>query len=215
MISARSRQEDRVNAATHVVGLGIALVGGASLLTRAEPGLETRIVLGFSGGWVVLYLASILYHSVEEGPGKKFFSAFDRGAIFILIAASYTPLALLPSLPGGIGVLLGLVWIPAGIGISGEIAALFAADGTRFERLSMLLYLAQGWLPTLIYGRAVLEQASWPLVGCMVGSAIVYSIGVFFYRRSSIPWNHAIWHAAIVIGSLINFAGMGALLKLA
>ena len=79
----------------------------------------------------------------------------------------------------------------------------------------MLLYLAQGWLPALIYGRAVLEQASWPLVACMVGSAVVYSIGVFFYRRSSIPWNHAIWHAAIVIGSLINFGGMGALLKLA
>ena len=215
MILVARLPADRVNAGIHVVGLGIALVGGAWLLSRAEPGLETRIVLGFTGAWAVLYLASILYHSVEEGPATKLFSAFDRGAIFILIAASYTPLALLPSLPGGIGVLLGLVWIPAGIGISGEIAALFAADGTRFERLSMLLYLAQGWLPALIYARAVLEQASWPLVGCMVGSAVVYSVGVFFYRRSSIAWNHAIWHAAIVIGSLINFGGMGALLKLA
>ena len=150
MTSVARLQEDRVSAGIHVIGLGIALVGGAWLLSRAEPGLETRIVLGFAGAWIVLYLASILYHSVAEGLAKKLFSAFDRGAIFILIAASYTPLVLLPSLPGGIGVLLALVWIPAGIGVGGEIATLFAADGKRFERLSMVLYLAQGWLPALI-----------------------------------------------------------------
>ncbi len=71
----------------------------------------------------------------------------------------------------------------------------------------------QGLAPVLLYGRTIFGRLSRASLGFLFGSMIVYGAGLIFYRRPEIPWNHVTWHAAIVLGCLLNFGGVRQLLR--
>jgi hemolysin III len=139
-----SRGEEIANSVSHGVGLVAALAGFPLLVVAATRSGQLAAVVGasvFASSAVLLYLSSTLYHALPESKAKRVFRVLDHGAIFLLIAGTYTPFTL-GVLRGAWGyTLFGLVW---GLAVLGVVAQ--SAGGVRFPRLSTAIYLGMGWL---------------------------------------------------------------------
>src|SRR3989441_11136785 len=149
--------EEIANSLSHGVGLGFAIAATPILIIttiRYGSAWNTVGVSVFAASMVTLYLASTLYHALTHDRAKQFFRILDHGAIFLLIAGTYTPFTL-GVLRGPWGwTLFGLVWTLAAIGLIKK-----AVFGVRYVWLSVILYLIMGWLaviaaPQIQIGRA-------------------------------------------------------------
>src|SRR5690606_23726581 len=134
---------ERFNSISHLAGAGLALAGAIVLVTLAARLGDPWKLVSFSiyGAMLVtLYVFSTMYHSVR-GRAKEILRKFDHCAIYLLIAGTYTPFALV-SLRGSWGWwLLGIVWSLALFGIVQELWL-----GRRTRVLSLILYVLMGWL---------------------------------------------------------------------
>ena len=208
--------EDQAAAAVHVFGFVLAAILGARLL-RASRRLaltvpQRRAVLVFIWAWLALYSASVAFHLAPAGTLRQLLMAFDQGAIFILVAAGWAPLAPFRMAPEQGGRLLVVLWFLAGLGIVLAMVAGFAERHVVLHRLGFALYLVQAAVPFVLYGRALwrrLSPASRVFIG---GSMVIYGVGLIFYRMTGMPWNHEIWHLAIILGCVMNFRGFSGLL---
>jgi len=150
----------------------------------------------YGGAMVLMFLCSAAYHMVPVMDWKVFLRRIDQAAIFLKIAGTYTPFALL-KMGGSLGVgLFSTVWVIALLGVG-----MILAMGQKRRRLLVLLYLALGWL-----GLAFL----WPLMMSMsvlafallgTGGAL-YSIGVIFHIWESLPFSNAIWHLFVLAATI-------------
>jgi hemolysin III len=153
----------------------------------------------FAGAMILMYLSSTLYHLLPESRAKRVFRVLDHGAIFILIAGTYTPFTL-GVLRGAWGwTLLGLVW---GMGILG--LTLKVTGILQHPRLSTGLYLAMGWL-ILIAIRPFLSSV--PLAGILwlLAGGIAYTAGVAFFAAERIRYSHFVWHLFVILGTACHF----------
>lgn len=148
---------------------------------------------------VLLYLASTLYHALPGSAAKRVFRALDYGAVFLLIAGTYTPFTL-GALRGAWGwTLLGLIWTLAVLGV------LFTAvGGVRYPRLSTGLYLGMGWL-ILIAIRPLWLHV--PLAGLLwlLAGGLAYTVGVGFLMAREMRYGHFVWHLFVLAGSTCHF----------
>ena len=208
--------EDQAAALLHVLGLVITGVLGAGLWnlaskTGAKPA-QRRAVTVFVVAWVVLYTASVAFHLAPAGTMRQLLMAFDQGAIFILIAAGWAPLAPFRMPPGQGRMLLLILWSLAGPGIVLSLIAGFSEQHVLLHRLGFALYLAQATVPFVLYSRGLMRRLSYASMGFIGGSMVIYSAGLVFYGLTGMPWHHVAWHLAIVLGCVVNFAGMRRLL---
>ncbi len=193
---------EKFNSITHLVGASLALVGGAVLVTLAAlEGDVAKIVsyTVYSVTLFALYFASTLYHSFP-GRAKKIFRVIDHQAIYLLIAGTYTPIAVVVLRSAGGWWLLGAVWFLA---IFGMVLDAVRRTGPRIG--SILLYLAMGWMCMLALDslQVLLPPAS--LVWLLVGGAF-YTSGIVFYVLDSwYPWCHGIWHLFVLAGSISHY----------
>ena len=193
---------EKFNSITHLVGASLALVGGAVLVTLAAlEGDVAKIVsyAVYSVTLFALYFASTLYHSFP-GRAKKIFRVIDHQAIYLLIAGTYTPIAVVVLRSAGGWWLLGAVWFLA---IFGMVLDAVRRTGPRIG--SILLYLAMGWMCVLALDslQVLLPPAS--LVWLLVGGAF-YTSGIVFYVLDSwYPWCHGIWHLFVLAGSISHY----------
>ena len=196
---------ERFNSISHLVGASLALVGGAVLVTMAAMEGDVAKIVSFSiyaFTLFVLYFASTLYHSFP-GRAKKVFRVIDHQAIYLLIAGTYTPIAVVVLKSTGGLWLLGAVWAMATFGI--------VLDGVRRTgpRIgSLLLYLAMGWFCMLAMDSltVLLPPASmrWLIVG-----GVFYTSGIIFYVLDSwYPWCHGVWHLFVLAGSISHYFAM-------
>ena len=193
---------ERFNSISHLVGASLALVGGAVLITMAAmEGGAARIASYsvYAGTLFVLYLASTLYHSFP-GRAKTFFRVVDHQAIYLLIAGTYTPIAVVALNSAGGWWLLGGVWFMA---IFGMVLDAVRRTGPRVG--SLILYVAMGWFCVLALDSllVVLSPASitWLFVG-----GVFYTSGIVFYVLDSwYPWCHGIWHLFVLAGSISHY----------
>ena len=119
----------------------------------------------------------------------------DHGAIYVLIAGTYTPFTL-GALRGPWGwTPLGLIWGLAGLGI-----VLKAMGGIRYPRASLALYLAMGWLVVVAARPLWLHVPAWGLVWLAAGG-LAYTAGVGFYAASRLPYRHFVWHLFVLAGT--------------
>jgi hemolysin III len=135
-----------------------------------------------------------------RGRAKDVLRKFDHCAIYLLIAGSYTPFALV-SLRGAWGwSLLGAVWTLAVLGIVQEI---WLANGARV--LSLVIYVVMGWLALV---------AIWPLwlalkpagIAWLVTGGALYTIGIVFYAADrKLRHGHGVWHLFVLAGSACHF----------
>ena len=133
--------EERLNSLSHGIGALLGIVGLIFLITYSNSTLEIVSVSIYGISVIVLFLASTLYHAVQNEHQRYYFRIVDHISIYVLIAGTYTPVTLI-TLSGSKGWLLfGLVW---GIAVIGTILKLFFTG--QFNVLSTLLYLVMGWL---------------------------------------------------------------------
>src|SRR5438034_3329705 len=197
-----SSAEERANSISHGLGLVASLIAAPVLVTTAIRAGGASTIIGsavFAMTMVGLYLASTLYHSLPETRGKGFFRILDHAAIFLLIAGTYTPFTLgVMRGPWGWTLLL-LIWILA---ITGLI--LKAVPGTRYSRLSIVLYVVMGWM-AVIATRPILAQVPMPGILWIVAGGLAYMGGLVFFGMHRLRFNHLIWHLFVLVGTICHF----------
>jgi hemolysin III len=198
----QSRGEEIANSVSHGVGLAAALAGTPFLLTTAaNQGTTLNVVAAgvFAATTILLYLASTIYHAIRHSPAKKVFRTIDHGAIFLLIAGTYTPFTL-GVLRGGWGwSLFGVVWALAILGVT-----LKAIDVLQHPVASTALYIGMGWLAVVAIRPFWLNV---PLAGTMLllAGGIAYTGGVAFYSNQRLRYSHLLWHLCVLTGTVCHY----------
>jgi len=198
----QSLGEEIANSVSHGIGLVAALVGTPFLLVAAvQRGAAGAIVSAsvFAATTLLLYLASTLYHALPRNKAKRVFRALDHGAIFLLIAGTYTPFTL-GVLRGAWGwTLFGIVW---GLAVAGVV--LKAVGRPRYPVLSTCLYLGMGWL-VLIAVRPLWFRVPHPGLLWLLVGGIAYTAGVAFFAAQRVRYSHFVWHLFVLTGTACHF----------
>jgi hemolysin III len=193
---------ERFNSISHLVGAALALAGSVLLIVLAARLGDPWKIVSFSiyGAMLVaLYGFSTLYHSVR-GRAKNVLRKFDHCSIYLLIAGSYTPFALV-SLRGAWGwSLLGTVW---GLALLGILQEIWFAKGARV--LSLVIYVLMGWLALVAV--EPLWQALTPAgFAWLVAGGVFYTVGIIFYATDhKVRHGHGLWHLFVLAGSICHF----------
>ncbi len=189
------------NAISHGIGALAALVGAAYLIAasaHSSPWIHASCAV-FSVTLVLVYLCSTLYHSLVRTRARHIFQVLDHSAIYLLIAGTYTPFALV-SLHGGIGWLLfGVVWTLA---VAGVIFKSFAVD--RFAVASALVYLFQGWIAVFAIHPLLIAIGRHGVLWLGAGG-LAYTLGIFFFALDRLRYFHATWHLFVLAGSVAHY----------
>ena len=193
---------ERFNSISHLVGASLALVGGGVLVTISAFEGDAAKIASYSVYAVtlfLLYLASTLYHSFP-GRAKLFFRVVDHQAIYLLIAGTYTPIAVVVLKSVGGWWLLGGVWALA---LFGMVLDAVRRTGPRIG--SLILYVAMGWLCVLAVDSLLVLLPRESFVLLFVGG-IFYTTGIVFYILDSwYPWGHCVWHLFVLAGSISHY----------
>jgi len=197
-----SLAEERVNVGTHALGLLLSVAGLLALVTRATLTGSTRQLVSFSVfavSMIALYAASTAYHASRRPKLRMRLRTVDHSSIYLLIAGTYTPFALV-TLQGPIGwTIFGITW---GMAATGIILKLFFTG--RFRLASTLIYLFMGWLIVFFIKPLI---AALPTTGLawLLGGGIAYTLGALLYSIHRIPYNHALFHGFVLLGTICHF----------
>jgi hemolysin III len=201
--------EELVNALTHGVGAAASVVGAAIVIWVALATGEAGYVAGaavYGVALVMLYTASTLYHSARREVLKRRLRVLDHCAIYVFIAATYTPLALVALTGAWRWGVLGGIW---GIAAAGVVYKLFLLG--RFPRFSTFTYLGMGWLAVialpLMLGTLETVTIAW-----IVAGGVAYSAGTIFFHTKRIRFAHGIWHGFVLTGSVCHYLAIVGLL---
>ena len=198
---------------THFIGALFAVAALVLLIIKSSHTGSSWHVVSFSvfgSALVLLYLASSVYHIVpKESIWKSRLQVVDHSMIFLLIAGTYTPIAL-TALRGGWGwSLFGVVWGLAIAGIS--IKVIGPLRRSVPHALIVAIYAVMGWIAIV---------AIVPLVNLLSGGALAllfsggaaYTLGIIFFaldtmveRKSKWYGHHEIWHLFVIAGSVCHF----------
>ncbi len=202
---AQSLGEEIANAVSHGVALMAAVIASPFLIIVAARRGGPAVVVGasvFAMAMVVLYLTSTLYHALPGSRAKRILRVFDHGAIFLLIAGTYTPFTL-GVLRGGWGwTMFGLVWGLAIIGI-----AMKSLAGPRLPVLSTCLYIGMGWLGLIAIRPLWLHLPRAGLLWLVAGG-VAYTAGVAFYAAERPRYMHFLWHLFVMTGTACHFVAV-------
>lgn len=194
--------EEVANSVTHGVGWLLSLFGLAILVTFAAitgGALRVASCAVFGSTLVLLYAASTLYHALPSDRAKHVFRVLDHSAIFLLIAGTYTPLALV-AVGGPWGwSLFGAVWALAAVGV-----LLNTIAHGRWRWLSITLYVTMGWLVVIAIKPLLTSVDTGVLVLIVVGG-LAYTVGLVFYGWRRLPYSHAVWHLFVLAGSVLHY----------
>ncbi len=196
---------ERFNGYTHLGGALLATAGAAVLIVLASLKGDPWRISAFAvygASLVFLYTASTLYHSTR-GRAKAVFRKIDHSAIYLLIAGTYTPFALV-TLNGPWGwTLFGLVWGLAVVGIAQE---LLFARGARVP--SLVIYLVMGW-SAIAAAVPLVESLGWTGLAWVAAGGVIYTAGIVFYVfDEKVRHFHGIWHLFVMGGSAIHYAAV-------
>lgn len=190
----------------HGIGVVLALIGVTVLIFQASAGGNPGMTIAawIYGLCLVGALAiSFTYNMLPHSELKWIMRRLDHSAIFILIAATYTPF-LQPGIaedPAMLRLLIG-IWIMAGLGVA--LKCLFPG---RHDRLALLLYLAMGWSGLLTFRSIALYLPSASVVMVVVGG-MVYTMGVVFHLWRRLRFQNAIWHGFVVAAAAIHYVAV-------
>ncbi|MFD2519230.1 PAQR family membrane homeostasis protein TrhA [Salinimicrobium flavum] len=195
-------KEERWNILTHAAGLALSIAGLILLLLKAYEYDSLRLTLSFLAfalGLILLYAASTFYHSAKDPVLRYRLKILDHIAIFILIAGSYTPFALI-TLGGTTGwIIFGVTW---GIALTGTILKIFFTG--KYKILSTIMYVVMGWI--IIFAiKPLVENLSEAGLWWLFSGGVSYTVGAVFYSINRIDYNHALFHLFVLGGSLCHY----------
>lgn len=191
-------KDELANAITHGIGFLLSIPALVMLIVFAAQKnsvlhMVSFIIFGVS--MLLLYLFSTMLHSFKPSKVKNLFAILDHSAIYILIAGTYTPLALV-TLNGALGwTLFGIVW---GLAIVGVAFKCFLIH--KFKILSTIFYLIMGWLVIIAF-QPLYQNLTGKGFMLLLTGGILYSVGTIFYLWKNLPYSHAIWHLFVIAGN--------------
>lgn len=205
MLPTYSGGEETMNMVTHIVGgsIGIAALIGClikAIINGSTVAIISAVIYGFC--MILLYTVSSIYHGLKPCTGKKVMQILDHCAIYLLIAGTYTPIALLSIAPAYPAIGYGLTvfqW-----GMAGLAVTLTAIDLKRYKVFSMICYICTGWavLPFMVQTREVLTESGFLF---LLWGGIAYTLGaILFGIGSRCKWFHSVFHIFVVLGSLLQ-----------
>ncbi len=194
-----SPQEEAVNAISHGIAALLSVLALILMIYIAKDSFALTSAIIYGASLIALFTSSTFYHSISRIELKPLLKQFDHCAIYLLIAGTYTPFMLI-SLKGVWGyTILSVVWSLAIFGIYFKLKFKH-----RFPKISLLTYLAMGWL-ILIATPEMLEKVATEGLILLAAGGVAYSLGAVFYTIKKIPFNHAIWHIFVLLGSGCHF----------
>ncbi len=193
---------ERFNSVSHLVGAALALAGMVVLIViAARHGDPWKIVsFGVYGACLLsLYASSTLYHSLRH-RAKAVFRKLDHLAIYLLIAGTYTPFALV-TLRGGWGwSLFGAIW---GLAAAGMALEFRPRRGARI--LPVAIYVLMGWL-VLVALKPLLQALPWAGFVWLLLGGLFYTFGIVFYGLDAkLRHAHGVWHLFVLAGSVSHY----------
>jgi hemolysin III len=204
--------ETVADAAVHIFGLAGAGIMIGGLLAHIGPettGGQFVALIVYGLGLVGMLSASALYNLTPATAGrcKRVFRHLDHAMIFVMIAGSYTPIAV-SALPPKVGMPLCItVWLLAGVGIG-----LRLAWGRIYQRISLALYLGMGWL-VLVVLPPLAMAVSGGVLACLVVGGIIYSLGSLVHTRVRMPFHNVAWHTMVVAAAALHLVAVAQLLS--
>ena len=197
----QTKKEEFWNTLTHFIGVVLSLLG-LPLLIMANNNLSSfslASILFFEFGLLFVYISSTLYHYVDDIELKKKLRILDHISIFYLIAGSYAPVCLITLYDYSGGEIFLII---IAIMLIGTFFKVFYTG--KYEKFSLFLYLAMGWL-IVFKINTLIELISLNGLALIIASGLLYTFGTFFYSSKTIKYSHAIWHLFVLGGSTTHF----------
>ncbi len=195
LVNAQSALDERANIWSAALGMAGAVGFALALLWRGDA---TAGQWTFAVALFVLFLISTLYHGLVSERAKQVARTLDHVAIFVLIAATYTPFALGPLRADGGIVLFALEWLLALVGLGFVLCG-----GHDRMRVSNALYIGMGWLGLFFFSAFISNVA--PIgIGLILVGGLFYTAGVAFYSARRMRNSHLIWHLFVLAGSICH-----------
>ena len=206
-----TRGEEIFNMVSHIVGGGFGIIALATCVIRGFLNWDAYQIVGafiYGFSMVILYTVSSVYHGLIPPMAKKVMQVIDHCSIFILIAGTYTPIALtsLRSYNTALGwTVFGIVWGVSALGIT-----LNAFDLKKYNIFSIICYLAQGWC-IILTGKAAISAMGIKAFMWLLAGGISYTVGAVFYgvaAKGGHRYIHSVFHIFVVIGSILQWVAI-------
>ena len=201
-----SHGEEVFNMVSHIVGGALGIVAlvmciiFSALRGHGVGGILSAVAFGTS--MIILYTMSSIYHGLSKNTGKKVLQIMDHCSIYLLIAGTYTPLlivALSGKYPISAWVTFGIIW-----GLAATIITFNAIDLKKYERISMIAYIAMGWAIIICAPKVYSAIGRGGFLLLLFGG-IAYTLGAVLYRMGvKIPYMHSVFHLFVLAGSICH-----------
>jgi hemolysin III len=199
------RAELIADGVVHGIGVLCGLVAVTVLIVLAAiyaTALEVTAVSVYAAGLLAMLVLSATYNLWPVSRAKWVLRRFDHSAIYVLIAATYTPFIIeIRDSFFAVALLIG-VWCVAIVGIVLKLAL-----PGRFDRLSVGLYLAMGWSGFMLYDAVVAALPAMAL-GLVIVGGVLYSLGVVFHAWQRLRFQNAIWHSFVLLGAACHYTAV-------
>ena len=197
-----SDKEEKLNVISHGLGLVLSIVAFPFLILKSfnfEGFWQPISFIIYGASMLILYAASTFYHAAKNPKKRRKLNILDHAAIYILIAGSYSPFCL-AGLNSNLGWYMFLfVWLFAFTGI---ILKLFFTG--KFDKISTAMYLLMGW-QVMFFIKPLMESITTSGFQFLIAGGVFYSIGAILYSIKKVPYNHAVFHVFVLMGSLSHF----------
>ena len=202
IINTFSKDEEIANAVSHMVGATLALISAVVLIMHGintkSPIVITSFAI-FGAGLVIMYTVSSIYHALHNNKAKQVFQILDHSAIYILIAASYTPFLLLVVKSKAGYIIFFIQWLICIFGIAFKSLCV-----EKYVLFSTLLYIVMGWMIMFVWGDLITNISQQSLILLFIGG-VLYTLGTIFYMWNWFKYHHFIWHIFVLLGSVSHF----------
>jgi hemolysin III len=205
ILKRRTKGDEILNSVSHGVGIGLSVAATVLLIVRASLYGSAWHIVSFSifgVGMILLYTSSTLFHGVYNPRLKRKLNKLDHSSIYVLIAATYTPITLV-TLRGPWGwSVFGVIW---SLAIAGVIFKIWFYTA-KLRLLSTILYMVMGWV-IIIAIVPVIQHTPHTTLWFLLAGCLCYTVSPFFYLWRSKPYLHGVFHFFILGGTICHFFG--------
>jgi hemolysin III len=198
--------EETANSVLHGLGALLAAAGFAALVMRPDAGggdgPARAACAVFAAAMTVMFLASTLYHAIQHEGAKRVFRTLDHGAIYLLIAGTYTPFCLL-GIKGALGwTFLVFEWTLAAAGIT-----LYAVNWKFLKKAELAAHIFMGWAVAALWVPLSRALPRLSLI-LLAAGGVFYTLGTFWYSRPQRRGAHVVWHVFVLGGAACHWGSV-------
>ena len=194
--------EEVFSSVTHGIGSALSIAGCSIIVTlSALKGSATDVAASsiYGASLILLFITSTLYHAIRNESAKKIFRILNVNMIFLLIAGTYTPIALC-AVGGSLGwTIFGIIWAAA---IGGIIFSSLSLG--KYRKTLTVIYCIMGWAMLFAINPLYHCLPSSSLI-MLIAGGIMYSSGIFFCAKKEIRYMHSIWHLFVLCGCILQY----------